>query len=67
MYSHFGTEDGGKCTTIWHVMLYYFKNGKNTTEMQKKNCAVYGKSAGTDQTCQKQFAKFPNTIDILAK
>ena len=23
-------------------MLYYFKKGKNATEMQKKVCAVYG-------------------------
>ena len=37
-------------------MLYYFKNGKNTTETHTythtKICAV------TDQTCQKWFAKF---------
>ena len=41
-----------------HVMLYYFKKGKNATEMQKKTCAVYGEGAVTDQTCQKWFAKF---------
>ena len=30
-------------------MLYYFKKGKNTTEMQKKKiCAVYGEGAMTD-------------------
>ena len=40
-----------------HIMLYYFKKGKNGTEMQKKICAVYGESAVTDQTCQKWFAK----------
>ena len=22
---------------VWHIMLYYFKKGKNTTEMQKKD------------------------------
>ena len=27
-----------------HIMLYYFKKGKNATEMQKKICAVYGKA-----------------------
>ena len=44
---------------FWHVMLYYFKNGKNATEMQKKKfCAVYGEGAGTDQMCQKWFVKF---------
>ena len=32
------------------VMLYYFKKGKNTTEMQKtkKICVVYGEGAVTD-------------------
>ena len=40
-------------------MLYYFKKGKkNTTEMQKKTCAVYGEGAVTDGTCQNWFAKF---------
>ena len=42
-----------------HIMLYYFRKGKNTTEMQKKRiCAVYGEGAVTDQMCQKWFAKF---------
>ena len=27
---------------FWHIMLYYFKKGKKTTEMQKKNlCSVW--------------------------
>ena len=39
-------------------MLYYFKKGKNTTEMQKKMCAVCGEGAVTDGMCEKQFAKF---------
>ena len=39
-------------------MLYYFKKGKNSTETQRKICAVYGGGAVTDQTCQKWFAKF---------
>ena len=43
---------------FWHIMLYYFKKGKNATEMQKKICAVYGEAAVTDQMCQKWFAKF---------
>ena len=41
-----------------HIMLYYFKKGKNTTETQKKICAVYGEGAVTDWMCQKWFAKF---------
>ena len=44
---------------IWHIMLYYFKKGKNATEIpQKKVCAVYGEGAVTDWTCQKRFVKF---------
>ena len=41
-----------------HIMLYYFKKGKNATETQRKIYAVYGKCAVTDRTCQKWFAKF---------
>ena len=36
-----------------HIMLYYFKKGKNVTETHtKKVCAVYGEGAVTDKTCQ---------------
>ena len=41
-----------------HMMLYYFKKGKNTIEMQKKICAVYGEGAVTDWMRQKWFAKY---------
>ena len=33
---------------FWHIMLYYFKKGKNATETQKKICAVYGEGAVMD-------------------
>ena len=33
--SHFNIEDGRKYT-FQDTMLYYFKKGKNTTEIQKK-------------------------------
>ena len=39
-------------------MLYYFEKGKNTIEMQKKICAMYGEGSVTDQTCQKWLVKF---------
>ena len=39
-------------------MLYYFKEGKNATETQKKICAVYGEGSVTGWTCQKWFGKF---------
>ena len=50
-------------------MLYYFKKGKNTTEMQNKICAVCGDGSVTDGDgmCQKRFAKFLGTVDVLAK
>ena len=51
---------------LWHIMLCYFKKGKNTTETQKKIWAVYEEGAVTDRTCQKWFAKFLGTTDILA-
>ena len=34
---------------------------------QNKTCAVYGEDVVTDWMCQKWFAKFLATIDILAK
>ena len=52
---------------FWHIMLYYFKKGKNASETQKMICAVHEEGAATDQTCQKWFVKFFVTIDILAK
>ena len=39
-------------------MLYYFKKGKNATEMPKMISAVYGKGAEADQTCQNWVATF---------
>ena len=48
-------------------MLYNFKKGKNTSEMQKKTCAIYKDDAETDQICQKWFAKFLGNTDNLAK
>ena len=41
-----------------HIMLYYVKKGKNTSETWNKISAVYGEGAVTDWTCQKWFMKF---------
>ena len=46
-------------------MLYYFKKGENTIETQKRFVQCMEKV--TDRMCQKWFAKFLGTIDILAK
>ena len=43
---------------FWHIMLYYFKKGKNTNEMQKKDCVMCGEGAVADRMCQKWFLKF---------
>ena len=39
-------------------MLYYFKKGKNATEMQKEMRAGCGEGAVTDRTCLRWFAGF---------
>ena len=33
---------------FWLIMLYYFKKGRNATEMQNKLCAVCGEGAVTE-------------------
>ena len=48
-------------------MFYYFKKSKNATETHKMIGTVCGEGAVTDRTCEKWFAKFLGTIDILAK
>ena len=48
----------GKKQHFQHIMLYYFKKGKNATETHKKFCAVYGEGAVTARMCQKWFVKF---------
>jgi len=37
LYGHCNSKDRRKKSIFW---LYYFKKGKNTTEMQKQICAV---------------------------
>ena len=34
----FNVEDERKKVTFWHIMMYYFKKGKNATETQYKRC-----------------------------
>ena len=42
-----------KKKAIFLAYYVYFKKGKNTTEMQKKICAVYGEGAVIDRMHQK--------------
>ena len=49
----------GKKQHIWHIMLYYFKKGKNATEAHTKNiCAVYEEVVVTEWIRQKRVVKF---------
>ncbi|KOC62520.1 hypothetical protein WH47_04180 [Habropoda laboriosa] len=41
-----------------HIMLFYFRKGKNASESCKKICTVYGVNAVDDSTCRKRFRKF---------
>ena len=45
---------------FWHIMLYCFKKGKTTTEMQKIKRLVLCMQEGAvnDQMCQKWFVMF---------
>ena len=45
-------------------MLYYFKKGKNATEMQKKICTAYGEGAVTDGRCQNGLPSFVLEISL---
>ena len=45
--SHLNIEDGRKREHFQHMMLYYFKKGKNATETQTV-WAAYGERALTD-------------------
>ena len=49
-------------------MLYFITSWKIKMQLKhKKFRAVSGQGAVTDGSCQKWFAKFPGTTDILAK
>ena len=64
MCSHLNIEDGRKKQHIWHIMLYYFKKGKNVTEAQKKVCAVYEEGVVTERIHQKWFVKYARAFSL---
>nr|AAP51086.1 transposase [Forficula auricularia] len=41
-----------------HILLFYFRKGKNALQAHKKLCAVYGDEALKERQCQNWFAKF---------
>ena len=59
MCSLFNIEDGREKATfsVYHAFIISRKV-KTQLKCKKKICAVYGKGAVTDQTCQKWSAKF---------
>jgi len=43
-----------------HLMLFYFRKGKNAAQTAKKICIVYGDSAVAESTIRKWFTRFKN-------
>jgi len=41
-----------------HILLFYFRKGKNAVQARKKLCDVYGEDVMTERQCQNWFAKF---------
>ena len=50
---------------IQHVMLWQFKNNKDTTEIAMKICSVYGQSVITNRQVWYWFLKFHSDIMLL--
>ena len=43
-----------------HILLYYFRKGKNAVQARKKLYDVYGEKSFTECQCQNWFARFPS-------
>ena len=41
-----------------HILLFYFRKGKNASQAHKKLCAVYDDEALKERQCQNWFDKF---------
>ena len=41
-----------------HILLFYFRKGKNASQAHKKLCAVYSDEALKERQCQNWFYKF---------
>ena len=41
-----------------HLMLFFYRKGKNVTQAANEICAVYGEGAVTDRTVRKWFTRF---------
>ena len=63
----FNTENERKYATlsVYYTLLFQERCKHNWNA--KKICVVYAEGAVIDQTCQKWFAQFLGTTEILAK
>jgi len=41
-----------------HLMLFFYRKGKNATQAANKICAVYGEDAVAERIVRKWFARF---------
>ena len=41
-----------------HILLFYYRKGKNAVQARQKLCNVYGEDVLTERQCQNWFAKF---------
>ena len=41
-----------------HILLYYFRKGKNAVQARKKLYDVYGEKSLTERQCRNWFARF---------
>lgn len=41
-----------------HILLFYYRKGKNAVQARKKLCDVYEEDLLTERLCQNWFAKF---------
>ena len=41
-----------------HMLLYYFRKGKNAVQARKKLYGIYDKKSLTERQCQNWFARF---------
>ena len=41
-----------------HLMLFFYRKGKNATQAANKICVVYGEDAVAERTVRKWFARF---------
>ena len=45
-----------------HIVLFYYRKGKNAVQAKKRLCNVYGENVLTERQYQNWFAKFRKFI-----